>query len=65
MNKKQASQIANRNLSFVVITTFASITFMMQIVSDLYSVKSGLGTLNNVSYTLFQLRFVVREYGSN
>ncbi len=58
MNNKLVFDCSTRNLSFGIITIFTILTFMMQICSALLTIKGG-GVLNNVQYTLFELKISV------
>jgi len=58
MNDKAHSKIASKNLTFLIITIFATMTFMLQVCSALSTIK-GMGTLNNIQYTIFQLKITV------
>ena len=58
MNKKLISQVTNKNLIFLIMSVFATITFMTQVTNALYTII-GSGTLNSVEYTLFLLKIDV------
>ena len=58
MNKKSNSEIAYRNLTFLIISIFATIYFMMEVTSALHTIKYN-GMLGNVQYTIFQLKITV------
>ena len=58
MNKKSLRQYLGTNLSFGIMTIFSTLTFMMQICSALITIKGG-GVLNNIDYTLFQLKISI------
>jgi len=58
MNKKSHSEIANKNLMFLIITIFATMTFMLRVSSALSTIK-GMGTLDNIQYTIFYLKITV------
>lgn len=58
MDKRFVYNCSTQNLSFWIIAIFAVLTFMMQICSALLIIKGG-GILNNVQYTIFELKISV------
>lgn len=58
MNKRLVYNCSTKNLFFLIMTIFATLTFIMQIYSSLLTIKGG-GILNNIQYTIFGLKINV------
>jgi hypothetical protein len=58
MNKKLVYNCSTQNLCFGILTIFATLSFMMQICNALLIIKGG-GALNNVQYTIFELKISI------
>lgn len=58
MDKKMAAKVANKNLSFIIVTIFAILTCIMALDRAIIPLKNG-GMLNNVEYTLFYVKIDV------
>jgi len=55
MNKKTDSRYLYSNISILIITIFATLTFVMQINSDLRLIEVR-GVLNNIQYSILQIK---------
>lgn len=55
MDKKKCFAIGGRNLNFLVVVFFATITFMMQI-STTFDVLRFDGPIINISYNIFRVK---------
>jgi hypothetical protein len=58
MNRNITSKHLNRNLEFFIVAVGASLTFLMQIHSALFSITGG-GVINNVQYSIFHIEIDV------
>ena len=63
MDKKSISKITSTNLSLLIITIFATLSFINELNSALIGLQHG-GTLNSLTYSILQININTTELGT-